>query len=222
MKPHPETTANGLVIWGASGHARVVADIVRLRRDFYVAGFIDDVNLNRCGSEFCGSTILGGREQLVLLRDNGIKHLIFGFGDCKARLTLSLVAKDFGFDLATALHPGAIIASDVLIQPGSVVMAGAVINPGSVIGENVIINTASSVDHECIIDDGVHIGPGVHLGGGVRIGRGTWVGIGAVVKDKVEIGKSAIIGAGTVVLKDIPSRVVAFGVPARVMRSIEE
>jgi acetyltransferase EpsM len=213
------TTNNYLVIWGASGHALVVADILRLCGDHQIVGFIDDVNLDRQGREFCGATILGGQEQLDKLSQKGIKKIIFAFGNGEARLRLSRLARQKGFDLVTAIHPRAIIANDAIIGSGSVIVGGAVINPGVKLGENVIVNTSASVDHECIVEDGVHICPGVHLGAGVSLGRASWIGIGATIKDRVTIGAGALIGAGSVVLNDIQENAVAYGVPARVVRS---
>jgi acetyltransferase EpsM len=95
-------------------------------------------------------------------------------------------------------------------------------NPNSVIGENVIVNTSASVDHECVIEAGVHIRPGAHLGGRVKVGRGTWLGIGDVVKDRVEIGSHSIVGAGAVLLQNLPDGVVAYGVPATIKRKIAD
>ncbi len=207
-----------LVIWGASGHAMVVADIIRLRGEYEIAGFLDNVNPGRQGTAFYGSQILGGQEQLDPLCEQGVTHIILGFGNCQARLQLAEVVKSKGFQLVSAVHPSAVIASDVRIGQGTVVAAGVVINPASRIGENVIVNTSASVDHECSIGDGVHICPGVSLAGRVTVGRGTWVGIGACVIDHLSIGQNAFIGAGAVVVKDIPDNVVAYGNPAKVKR----
>jgi sugar O-acyltransferase (sialic acid O-acetyltransferase NeuD family) len=207
-----------IVIWGASGHALVVADIIRSRGEYQIIGFLDSVNPQRRGTAFCGSRVLGGEEQLDILRNQGVRQLVFGFGDCKARLTLMELAKGKGFQLVSAIHPNAVIASDVILKPGTVVAACAVINPGSQVGENAIINTSASIDHECQIGDGAHICPGVHLGGRVIIGRGTWIGIGACVSDHINIGNGSLIGAGSVVLDDIPDHVVAYGNPAKVMK----
>jgi UDP-N-acetylbacillosamine N-acetyltransferase len=208
-----------IVIWGASGHAMVVADIIRLVGRYEIIGFIDNVNPHRRGSEFCGSQILGGEEQLEMLLNQGIDHIIFGFGNCEARLRLSEHVKPQGFHIASAIHPRAIIASDVTIGAGTVIMGGAVINSGTRIGENVIINTSASVDHECDIRDGAHICPGVHLAGKVIVGRGAWVGIGSCVVDHLSIGSGSLIGAGAVVVTDIPDNVIAYGNPAKVKGS---
>jgi acetyltransferase EpsM len=210
-----------LVIWGASGHALVVAEAIRLRGDFEIAGFLDDLHPEHRGKEFCGAKILGGREQLDLLQRNGIHNLVFGFGNCEARLKLAELAHAKGFKLASAIHPKAIIAPDVQVGYGSFIAAGAVVNTRTQIGDNAIINTASSVDHECVIEDGAHICPGVHLGGSVFVGRGAWVGIGATVVNAVSIGAGALVGAGAVVLHDIPKGAVAYGVPAKVVREIK-
>jgi len=209
-----------LVIWGASGHAMVIADIIRLKGEYQIIGFLDNVNLQRRSSLFLGIPILGGEEQLDRLRELGVDHLILGFGNCDARLRLAELIKTKGFQLVSAIHPGSIIASDTTIKSGTMIAAGAVINPGSVIGENVIINTSASVDHDCAIGDGVHICPGVHLGGNVFVGRAAWVGIGSCVKDHISIGSGSLIGAGSVVVKDIPDNVVAYGNPAKVIKQV--
>ena len=200
----------------------MVADIVRLQGEFSIIGFLDDVNPVRHNTSFCGARVLGGREQLDLLRLAGVEYLIFGFGDCDARLALSELVRSKGFHLATAIHPKAVVASDVVLGAGTVIAGGAVVSPGSCIGENVIVNTCASVGHECIVEDGAHIAAGAHLGGRVKVGRGAWIGIGAAVRDRVTIGARSVIGAGAVVIHDIPDGVVAYGVPAEVARSVSE
>ncbi len=210
-----------LLIWGASGHARVVADIVRRQGRYEIAGFVDDINPQRAGEIFCAANILGGREVLPPAHARGVAHLVVAIGDNAARLTCAAYARGLGFTLAWVVHPSAVMAADARVGEGTVIAAGAIVNPATTIGDNVIINTAASVDHECVIQDGAHISPGVRLGGGVRVGRGAWIGIGATVKDHVTIGDESILGAGAVVLKNIPPRVVAYGVPARVVRKLE-
>ena len=206
-----------LAIWGASGHARVVAEIIRLQQQYEIVAFLDDIHKEKYGSEFCGAIIVGGAEKIEKLRQNGVRNLFLAIGDNKARLRLSEMAIKEGFKRPSFIHPSAVVASDAQIGSGTVVCAGAVVGPKSILGSHVIINTCASVDHECAIEDGVHIGPGAHLGGRVSVSRGAWVGIGATISDRVCLGEGSIIGAGAVVLKDIPPRVVAYGIPAKVI-----
>ncbi len=210
-----------VVIWGASGHALVVADILRLEGRFEIVGMIDDVNRNKYGQIFGGISILGGKEQLEILKRSGTTHAIVAIGNCHARQQLAITAVEQGFFLATAVHPRSVIASDTSIGEGTVIVAGAVVNSGATIGRNCIINTNASVDHECSIGDGAHVGPGVRLGGRTKVGAGAWIGIGATILDRIQIGEGSIVGAGSVVTKDIPARVVAYGVPSKVVRKID-
>lgn len=209
-----------LVIWGAGGHARVVADIVQLAGEFEIIAFLEEHSAERHGTHLFGAPIVGGRESLPGLRQDGVTHAFIAIGDCAVRLRLAAIAQEQGFRLALALHPRAIIARDVIMGNGSVVMAGAIVNPGARIGENVIVNTAATVDHDGDIGAGAHIAPGVHLAGDVTVGAGAYLGIGSVVREGIHIGTGAMVGAGSVVVSDIPDRVLAYGVPARVIGTL--
>jgi acetyltransferase EpsM len=207
-----------LLIWGASGHAKVVADIVRRAGIFDIVGYLDDIQPHPPEARFLGAPLYTSVTALAALRSQGVSRLILGIGKCSARLRLASVAREHGFALATAVHPCAVVAEEVRMGAGTVVAGGAVINPGTVLGENVIVNTGAVVDHDCVVEDGAHICPGTRLAGDVKVGRGAWVGIGATVIEKVRIGAGAFVGAGAVVIRDVPENVVVAGVPARVIR----
>ena len=208
-----------VVIWGTGGHALVVADIVRLEARWEIAGFLNDMRTVEPGETFCGAPILGGKEQVASLPERGVSYILFGFGNGALRLKMTEYVQAHRLQLATAVHPRAIVARDVTIGRGTVIAAGAVVNPSVSLGENVIVNTASSIDHECVIEEGAHICPGVHLAGNVYVGRRAWIGIGSTVKERVRIGANTLIWAGSVVLQDIPDNMVAFGVPAEIRRT---
>jgi UDP-N-acetylbacillosamine N-acetyltransferase len=220
--PHAQLTDRKVIIWGAAGQALVVEDILRLHGNRDVIGFLDDVDSSRAGEPFGGGTILGGAEQLPRLRAEGVTSVILAFGDCESRIALADRLRADGFLIEGAIHPSSVIAPDSTIGEGTIVAAGVVVNPQASIGRNVILNTSATVDHHCVVEDGAHIAPGVHLAGWVTIRRAAWVGIGATVTDRVTIGARAVIGAGAVVVRDIPDDVVAYGVPARVVRSTKE
>jgi UDP-N-acetylbacillosamine N-acetyltransferase len=208
-----------LLIFGAGGHAKVVAEIARLNQ-WEVVGFIEGVNPLRKGESFYGSTILGGDEVLEDLLRSDVKHAIVAFGNNRLRVQTAWNLAEMGFQLPSAIHPSAIYAGDVEIGDGTVIAAGAVIGPSTSIGRYAIVNTQASLDHECRVFDGAHLGPGVVVTGGVVVGERVWIGAGAVISDHKKIGADSIVGAGAVVIRDIPEAVVAIGVPAKVTRQI--
>jgi len=209
-----------LVIWGAGGHARVVADLVRRQTKYALAGFIDDAQPGRKGETFCEAKILGGRDALAQLRKQGVRKLLVAIGDNPTRLKCAAAARELGFELATVISPAADVAAGTKIGAGTVICSVAVVTPGVCLGDNVILNTACSVDHDCQIADGAHICPGAHLAGNVSVGRAAWIGIGSAVIEGIKIGDGALIGAGAAVVRDIPANVLAVGVPARVVRKL--
>jgi len=209
---------NKIVIYGAGGHGKVVADIIKKSKKFEIVGFVDD-NTKLSGQKFFGYLILGAGQILPQLLKKNIKYCIVAIGDNNIRVNLAKKIKSIGFNLPTLIHPQATIASDVVFGEGTVVMAGAVINPGSKIGNYVIINTGATVDHDNIIEEGAHIAPGAHLGGGVKIGKKSLVAIGASVREYCEVGSNSIVGIGAAVIKSVPDNVVVVGVPAKILRT---
>src|SRR5262245_48703250 len=118
-----------IVVWGASGHALVVADIIRMQARYRIIGFIDDVN--PAVRPYCGSQVLGNRTILPELQAAGLRHVISAFGKCAARLECSEIARAAGLDLPTVIHPSAMLADDVHLGSGSIVAAGVIVNPGT-------------------------------------------------------------------------------------------
>jgi UDP-N-acetylbacillosamine N-acetyltransferase len=210
-----------VVLWGAANHALVVADVIRSQAEYELVGFLDDINPERRDEPFCGAVVLGGREQLELLKARNVSHIMMAFGNNRARLTIAAIVRAKGYQLATALHPRAVIASSVRIGAGTAVMGGAVINPGATVGENAIINTGAIVEHGCNIHDGALVNAGTLLAGNVVVGSAATIEIGTIVCANLKIGADAVVGAGSVVLKDVPEGVLAYGNPAKVIRRID-
>lgn len=203
----------GLLIIGAGGHGKVVADAALETGRWQRIAFLDDAYVN--GGSVLGLPVLGGVSKTRELVGDYPDCLV-AIGNNARRRTLLQSAEQAGFALPALIHPRAQVSQWAVVGPGSVVMAGAVVQVDSRLGFGVIVNTAASVDHDCVIGDAVHVCPGVHLGGTVTVGDGVWIGIGATVREGMRIGAGAVIGAGACVIDDIPARAVAVGVPARV------
>jgi sugar O-acyltransferase, sialic acid O-acetyltransferase neuD family len=196
-----------VVIIGASGHGKVVADII-LKSSDRLVGFLDDDE--KKGREFSGFPILGAVSKWKEYRD---KYFIIAIGDPVVREQIS---KEITTNFYIALHPSAQVSMiDTSIEEGTVVMANAVINSGAKIGKHCIVNTSAVVEHDNQISDFAHISVGAKLAGAVNIGSRTWIGIGATVSNNLIICDNCIIGAGAVVVRDIKESGKYIGVPAR-------
>jgi sugar O-acyltransferase (sialic acid O-acetyltransferase NeuD family) len=205
---------NGVLIIGAGGHARVVADIL-LASDTPVTGFLDD-KPDSWGTSWMGISVLG---PVASFQDYAPTGLVLGIGSNADRFRIAeQLDRAAGQLWRNAIHPSAIISPSVRLGRGIVVCAGAIINPDATIGDHTIVNTAATIDHDGEIADAVHIAPGVHLAGQVRVGTGALLGIGTTVIPGRTIGAWSVLGAGCVVTSDIPAHTTAVGVPARVIR----
>lgn len=197
-----------VIVIGASGHGKVVADIVQRSGDTLL-GFLDDNEA--LSSEIAGIPVLGKVADYARYPE---ASFVVGIGNSGVR---EKVARQLdGVRWYTAIHPSAIISAlDTEIGAGSVVMANAVVNPSAHIGVHCIINTAAVVEHDNQIGDFSHISVGARLGGTVSVGAHAWVGIGAAVSNNISICGHCIIGAGAAVIHDIKESGTYVGVPAR-------
>lgn len=201
-----------LLIIGANGHGKVVADIAHRLGSYKDIGFLDD---DASIKEAMGIPVLGSSadfEKFTLIAD-----IFVAIGNPAIRRRMLERLWEMEADVPVLVHPHAIIGSNVSLGSGTVVMAGVVINPDTKIGRGCIINTSASVDHDCVIDDYVHIAVGAHLAGNVRVGKCTWIGIGAVAKNNIQICDRSMIGAGAVIVKDITESGTYIGIPAKRM-----
>ena len=211
-----------IVLWGAGGHAKVVAQSLRRDGRWRVHGFIDDLNPQRAGEAFAGATELGGRAALAEAREAGIEALALVFGNNAARLALASELGALGWRFPAIVDPRSTVADDVMLGEGSYIAAGAVLQPGARIGVQTIVNTGAIVEHDCRVGDGVHLCPRVCLAGHVEVGSGAWVGAGAVVRDRVSVGDAAFVGIGALVIADVPAGWLVHGHPARLIRKVDE
>ncbi len=206
------------VIYGAGGHGAVVLDCLR-SANLEVIGFLDD-SPELAGTKNCGLPVLGTLAASIDLLRREQAAVVPGIGDIAMRRQICEEVAAAGLVLAGAVHASALVSPSAVVGAGTVLCPGAIVNARSRIGRGCIVNTGASVDHDCELGDFVHVSPGAHLGGNVVVGPGTMLGLGLAVIPHVKIGAWSVVGAGSVVVRNIPEKALAYGNPARVKRCL--
>lgn len=194
-----------MYLYGASGHAMVIMDILE-SNGIPVEGLIDD---NPNIHELLGLPVYHGKTDA--------EELIISIGNNRIR---KMLAEKLTARYLTAIHPSAIISPRATVGEGTVVMHGTIIQTSATIGRHCIINTGASIDHECSIGDYVHISPHATLCGNVSVGEGTWIGAGSTIIQGIKIGRWSMVAAGATVTRDIPDGVLVAGTPAKIIKNL--
>ena len=218
---------NPLILFGAGGHAREVAQLVRdinhaQPGTWQLIGFIADPEAVALNPKPLPAPWLGSSQQALAAHPNA--QCVVAVGNAQARRSIvgRLLQRHSGLRFATLVHPRAWIAEGVCIGPGGVLFAGVLVNVNVTIGSHASINLACTLSHDCVLGDFVSLSPGVHLPGGVTLGDGVEVGTGACFRPRITVGTEAIIGAGSSVVRHLPAHCTAVGVPARLVSGVTE
>ena len=203
-----------LLILGASGHARVVAETALLSGITNDLAFIDDANKSVDKWPLIGKLEFA----LKASTQNEFQSAFVAIGNSKVRANWLHKLMEIGYNLPPIIHPYSWISPSSTISDGTAVLANTIVQANSVIGQGCILNTGCSVDHDCSIGDFVHISPGAHLAGNVSIGNQSHIGIGASIIQNTRIGTGVTVGAGAAVIRELPDGVTAVGVPAKVIK----
>lgn len=204
-----------LMIVGAGGHGKVVADAALL------AGWQD---IRFVDARFPEQTRLRqwpiiGTDREVLKNPPDVDGVVIAIGNNRTRLALQQRFQAAGWTIVSIIHPAAVVSPFAQIGAGSVVFAGAIINIDAHIGEAAIINSGAVVEHDCVLGQAVHVSPQAALAGGVTVGDCSWIGIGSSVRQGVHVGAGVTVGAGAVVVADIAEGLTVAGVPARALHA---
>lgn len=202
-------TENRILLYGASGHAKVICEILEAQHRSPLALVDDNPNVTSLLDYPVYNTI---QQANIVTGD----QFIISIGNNRIRKAVSEKLQPLPF--TNAIHPGAVISPRSSIGEGTVVMANVSVNVHSHIGEHVILNTNCSVDHDCVVENFVHISPNAALAGGVQVGEGTHIGIGASVIQNIRIGKWVVIGAGAVIIEEVPDYAVVVGNPGKIIK----
>lgn len=205
-----------LLIAGAGGHGRVVADLADCIGQYSSIAFLDDRYPQLAASSRW--PVVGTFDELERRRGSYDAFAV-ALGDAHARLRLIERALQSGFEMPALIHPFTYVSARASVAAATVVCAGAIVGVGSTLGVGCIVNTGASVDHDCQLAEGVHVAPGARLGGGVSVGARSWIGIGACVRQQLTIGRDVLVAAGAVCVANVEPAVTVMGVPARRVRA---
>ena len=211
------TSGERIFIVGASRQGKVVLDVIRAGAINDVVGFIDD-DPSRHDSLVGNVRVVGGVQYLV---ENAGEHAAsVAIGNNEVRRSIATRLRRSGIALINAIHPSATLAPDVELGTNVLICAGAVVVTGCRLADDSVVNTGATIDHDSVLHPGAYVAPGVHTAGCVEVGELSFIGIGAILGPGVRIGERCVIGAGSVVLSNVPSGVFACGTPARVVREL--
>ena len=202
-------------ILGASGHGKVVADALFQMTNIKDIIFFDDAYPS---AKNIGCWSIEGNTQDLIRRQSEFHGAVVAIGNNFIRYAKQLDLVLNGVKIISVVHPKAVVSPFATIDAGTVILAGAIVNSDASVAAACIINSNAVVEHDCKLSEAVHISPGANLGGGVVIGQHAWVGIGSCVRQMVRVGNNVIIGAGSVVVKDVVDNITVVGCPAKAMR----
>ena len=209
-----------IVLIGGGNQAHYTSDIVNKEGKYKIVGIIDSIH--EIGSDRFGFKVLGRQEDLKKIIDEyDIEGGIISIGDNWNRYYVHNQIKQLipNFDFVNAIHPSVIIGENVEIGKGVVMMAGCIINPKSKIGDFTFFATGAQIEHDCIIGDYASISAGSITGGYVQLKDFSALTLGVTVIDRIVIGKNTVVGSGSLVVKDLPDNVLAYGNPAKIIRN---
>lgn len=207
---------NDRFVVGAGGHGRVVLEVWRAAEPDSSFAFIDDDPALQ-GREVAGVKVAGPVSMLAAAQGQAILAL----GNNPIRQALAQRLGD-NVEFGRAIHPSATVFPSASVAAGCMIFAGAVVNTGASLERHVIVNSAAIVEHDCLLEECVTVSPGACMGGRVHLERGVFISVGTTIAPRVRIGAGTVVGAGSVVVSDLPSGVLAYGVPARIVRELTD
>lgn len=209
-----------IVILGSSGFAKEVLWLLeennKYEKEWNILGFIDQ-SYGDDAKRILGYPIIG--DDTWLLQYSKEINVVCGIGSSKLRE--KVVQKFIGrnnIKFPSIISKNAIVSEHVKMGKGCIVCAGTIFTVDIVVGDFVTVNLNCTVGHEAVLGNYITLYPDVNVSGNVTIQAKSEVGTGSQIIQGLKIGKNTIVGAGTVVIKDLPGNCTAVGNPAKVIK----
>lgn len=212
-----------LIIFGAGGFGREVAWLVerinKVEPTWNLLGFMDD-NDEIQGTEINGYNVLGKSADVSKYPD---AYFVCAVGASRTREAIINRVKEINpsIKFGTIIDPSVEMSNLVTIGEGTIICAHTIITVNIKIGSHVIINLDCTVGHDAILKDFVSLYPSVNVSGTTNIGHAVELGTGVQIIQGKSVRNYSIVGAGAVVVKDIPEKCTAVGSPAKPIKFFE-
>ena len=207
----------GLLIIGAGGHGKVIADIASTLGKWDQIAFVDDKYPDL--KQVLDWLVIGGMEDFRMHRQE-YPDVFVAVGDNAVRQKITIWSEEAGFHLPSLIHPRAAVSRLAVIGAGTIINSQSAVNANAKIGKGCIVNTGATVGHDCVLGDFVHVAPGASLAGETVIGEACWIGMRSAVIEQLTVGKGVVVGAGAVVLSDVPDQKLVVGIPAKIIKDL--
>lgn len=211
-----------IVVIGSGGLAKetawLIEEINAEKKEWNLIGFLDENDSNH-GHKWNGIPVVGDFSFLPKLKTGEeTVYAVCAVGDPRVKFHLVNKAIKNGLKFANLVHPSAKISRYLNLGVGNIISAGNAITVNVRIKNHVYLNLNCTIGHDALVEDYVNLFPGVNLSGNVQIREGCSLGTNSSVIQGVEIGKWSVIGAGAVVIDDLPPYCTAVGVPAKAIK----
>lgn len=207
------------VIIGAGKYGEVYLSYLKETGE-EIVGFLDD-DLSLLQTKIFGVPVLGTTSALPYLKEQyGIESIYCPIGNNRVRVRYLNNARELGYLTPNFIHHEAKISPEVVIaNEGVYILGNTYIMPHVVICRDVMISVSANIIHHTTLESGVFVSNGVNLGASLVAKEYSYIGMGATIMTGVGIvGKDCLVGAGAVVIKDVPDGAVVAGVPAKIIK----